>query len=199
MIVDAGVQRLLDERAVEVVGADALEVRGLGQGSQLVDETLLRRLTLGVVELDDRARVGVRVERVVGVLQRFEAAAELVVQQARQQFGEGLERLPLVVRYLVRAHRDDVGLAERDESLTGLRESFFTACTYPKERLRTCAHRSLSAERGTLTASRKWRCPLLDVRGHACRLLTSPSRSTGLGPGCGCLGGWPSRSRGSFG
>ena len=39
-------QRLLDERAVEVVGADALEVRVLGQSGQPVDQTLLCRLTL---------------------------------------------------------------------------------------------------------------------------------------------------------
>jgi hypothetical protein len=45
--------------------------------------------------------------------------AELVVQQALQQFDEGSEGLALLVGHLVGAHRDDVGLAERDESLTG--------------------------------------------------------------------------------
>ena len=86
-------QRLLDERPTEIVGADALEVRVLGQGGELVDQALLRCLPFGGAQLDDRARVGVRVERVVGVLERFEPAAELVVQQAGQQVGEGPERL----------------------------------------------------------------------------------------------------------
>ena len=112
-------QRLLDERPVQVVGADPLEVRGLGKGAQLLDQTLLRRVPFGGARLADGAHVGVGVEREVGVLQRFEPSAELVVQQALQQLDEGSEGLPLLVRHLVGAHRDDIGLAERDESLTG--------------------------------------------------------------------------------
>src|SRR3712207_8047007 len=42
------------------------------------------------------SRVGVRVERVVGVLERLEPRPELVVQQAGQQLGDGQERLPLL-------------------------------------------------------------------------------------------------------
>jgi peptide/nickel transport system substrate-binding protein len=50
---------------------------------------------------------------------RFEPGAELVMREAGQRLGEGLERLPFLGRHLVRAHRDDAGPAERDESLTG--------------------------------------------------------------------------------
>ena len=152
-------QRLLDERAVEVVGADALEVRVLGQSGQPVDQTLLCRLTLGGVQLADRARAGVRIERVVGVLQCFEPAAELMVQQAGQQLGEGPERLPVRGRYLIRAHRHDAGLAERDESLTGHCGPLCTAPTHPG----TVAAPGNQVDgptnpgRGTCTATRRYR------------------------------------------
>src|SRR4051794_10859320 len=128
-------QRLLDERAAEVVGADALEVRVLRQGGELVDEVLLRRLPLGRAQFDDRARLGVGVERVVGVLQRLEPGAELLVHEAGQQLGEGQERLPVLGRHLVRAHRDDAGPAERDESLTGHCEPLPGAVAVPEQQV----------------------------------------------------------------
>src|SRR4051794_6182424 len=128
-------QRLLDERAAEVVGADALEVRVLRQGGELVDEVLLRRLPLGRAQFDDRARLGVGVERVVGVLQRLEPGAELLVHEAGQQLGEGQERLPLLGRHLVRAHRDDAGPAERDESPTSHCEPLPGAVAVPEQQV----------------------------------------------------------------
>src|SRR3712207_7805709 len=89
------------------------------------------------------SRVGVRVERVVGVLERLEPRPELVVQQAGQQLGEGQERLPLLGREVVGAHGDDAGLAERDESLTGHVRS-------PSRRSRSSGNRACSPP-GTVT------------------------------------------------
>jgi hypothetical protein len=92
-------QGLLVECAVEVVGADAFEVRGLGQFGELVDQALLRPLPVALAQLTDRAGIRIRVERVAGVLEGFEPASELVVQQAsacsrRSRCGLRLQQVP---------------------------------------------------------------------------------------------------------
>ena len=93
-------------------------VGGVGQSGQLLLQPLLRRHPVGWAQLGQGARIGLGVERMVGVLECLDAVPEAVVQQAREHPGEAQKRLPLLRGQLIGAHGDDVGLAKRDEMLT---------------------------------------------------------------------------------